>query len=73
MYELDKNITLNELNTVLGDLNNNKAAGKDGILNGFLKNAPQSLKNVILVLFNHMLSLGVFSQQLVHRLNFTYF
>ncbi|CAG7827601.1 unnamed protein product [Allacma fusca] len=50
--ELDRNISMEDFDSALGTLKNNKAPGTDKIPNEFLKNCHPNLKAEILVLFN---------------------
>ena len=50
--ELDRDITIAELNACIKSLKNNKSAGRDGILNEFIKHLNTSAKMFLLKLFN---------------------
>ena len=56
--EINMDFTLDELNKNIKLLNNNKASGIDLIKNEFLKNAPQSVLELAVKLFNLILKTG---------------
>ena len=57
---LDTPIDLNELNTCIKKLKNDKAAGPDNIVNEFLCNASPAVKLFLLILFNKIIELEYF-------------
>ena len=61
--DLDKEITLDELNDSMKELKTKKSAGNDDILNEFLINASPAIKYLILAIFNCVLKLEVFPDQ----------
>ena len=58
--ELDKDITIEELNTSITTLKNNKAAGCDKILNEFIKHLNPVARTFLLKLFNFFFLSGHF-------------
>ena len=56
--EINGDFTLDELNKNLKFLNSNKAAGLDLIKNEFLKNCPESVIKLAVILFNLVLKTG---------------
>ena len=61
--DLDKQITMEELNRALNKLKAKKAAGDDGIIPEFLKNASSELKEFMIKLFNNLYDNGVFPSE----------
>ena len=60
---LDREINTSDLERAFLNLNNNKACGQDGILNEFIKNSNDQVKNVTLRIFNKILDTGFFPSQ----------
>ena len=60
---LNHNIQLNEVESVLADLSNNKSPGLDGITYEFIKNAPNRIISAICSLYNLILHTGDFPKQ----------
>ena len=60
---LNQNIQLNEVESVLADLSNNKSPGLDGITYEFIKNAPNRIISAICSLYNLILHTGDFPKQ----------
>ena len=52
---LDKSITVKEITDMTKDLKNRKACGFDSIINEMIKCTVQTMSNVLLKLFNHIL------------------
>ena len=57
---LDKEITENELNTVVKKLKAGKSPGCDGVLNEFIKKSFPKLGKALVVLFNLVLLTGLY-------------
>ena len=60
ILELDKEITLEELNNAISKLKLEKSAGHDLLVNEFVIYAPDHVKNVLLSIFNKILELEHF-------------
>ena len=58
--DLDREITIGELDLAIKGLKGNKAAGMDNVLNEFIINSSQDIKCLMLLLFNRILSLEYF-------------
>ena len=58
--ELDRDIDMKELETAILRLKSDKAAGHDNILNEFIKYGNNTLKSVILKIYNTVFKLGCF-------------
>ena len=58
--DLDREITMGELDAAIKGLKGNKAAGMDYVLNEFIVNSSTEVKYVIILLFNSILSLEHF-------------
>ena len=55
--EIDKEVTLEELNNEIKNLKQNKSGGHDKLINEFIINAPSYVKDFIVLMFNTILLL----------------
>ena len=60
IYQLDKPFTKTELDSTISKTKNNKSAGTDNILNEFISNSSNEVKDIILRIFNTLLKLEYF-------------
>ena len=58
--DLDRDITIDEIESCIKKLKNNKASGVDNILNEYIKYSSNKFKTVLVTLFNKILFLGYF-------------
>ena len=59
---LDKEISLDELERAMKNLNNNKSPGSDNIINEFLKYNTPLMKQALLCIFNNIFKKGYFPE-----------
>ena len=60
VHDLDKEVTIDELEKAIKDLKKGKSAGSDGIVNEFIINASFSVKLLLITIFNSILILEHF-------------
>ena len=59
---MDKEISLDELERAMKNLNNNKSPGSDNIINEFLKYNTPLFKQALLCIFNKIFKKGYFPE-----------
>ena len=60
--ELDRDIDMEEILYAINNLENDKAAGYDKIVNEFISNGSNLMKTVLLKIFNSVFHSGVFPE-----------